>query len=272
MSDVQYEFRDVGGQRLHIASKALGQKDATPILIFNGIGANASLLEPLLHKLKLPSLIFDLPGVGGSPASLLPSRMPGLADLALGLLDELGIARVHVMGVSWGGGLAQQFAYQHPERSDCLILAATSSGHLMVPPSPRVWLRLATPLRYFSTYYFKKIAGDIYGGDFRVDKARVNKHVRRMSPPSLWGYLSQLYAMTGWTSAFFLHKIIQPTLVMSGTDDPIIPLSNARFLVDRIPNAQLDLYDCGHLFLLTRLEQAVTSIESFVASHCGSET
>jgi poly(3-hydroxyalkanoate) depolymerase len=272
MSAIQYEFRDVAGQKLHIASRGLRTDGVPPLLILNGIGASSNLLEPLLLKLKIPSLTFDLPGIGASPARLLPSRMPDLADLAVRLLDELGITRVHVMGVSWGGGLAQQFVYQHPERSDCLILAATSTGHLMLPPGPGVLLRMATPLRYFSSYYFRKIAGDIYGGDFRVDQARVSTHVRRMAPPSLWGYLGQLYAMTGWTSAFFLHKITQPTLVMAGTDDPIIPLANARFLADRIPNARLDLYDCGHLFLLTRLERAVASIESFVAAQRGVET
>ena len=265
MSEIEYQFRTVAGQRLHIASRLLGQSDRIPLLIFNGIGASAELLEPLLLKLSIPSITFDIPGVGGSPVSPLPRRMRNFADLALKLLDELGVDKVHVMGISWGGALAQQFAYQHPDRSDCLILAATSTGHLMVPASPRVWLRMATPLRYFSGYYFRQIAGDIYGGDFRTDQRRVKSHLKHMAPPSTWGYLGQLYAMLGWTSAFWLHKITQQTLVMAGTDDPIIPLVNAKLLAGRIPNAELELYDCGHLFLLTRLQRAVASIEAFVA-------
>ena len=266
MSDIRFEFREIGGQRLHIASRLLHLSDETPLLIFNGIGAGAELLEPLLLKLNIPSITFDIPGIGGSPVSSGISRMHNFADLALELLNKLGISKVHVMGVSWGGGLAQQFAYQHPERSDCLILAATSTGHLMVPPSPRVLFHMATPLRYLSGYYFSRIAGEIYGGDFRSDQARVSAHIKRMGPPSMAGYLGQLYAMTGWTSAFFLHKISQKTLVMAGTDDPIIPLVNARFIAKRIPDSKLELYDCGHLFMLTRIDRVTASIESFVAS------
>ncbi len=266
MSEIRYEYREISGQRLHITSRLLDQSDQRPLLIFNGIGASAELLEPLLLKLTVPTVTFDIPGVGGSAVSPLPRRMRNFADLAQELLIDMGIEKVHVMGISWGGGLAQQFAYQHPERSDCLILAATSTGHLMVPPGPRVWLRMATPLRYFSSYYFKQIAGDIYGGDFRTDKARVRAHLKHMAPPSTWGYLGQLYAIAGWTSAFWLHKITQRTLVMAGTDDPIIPLVNAKVLAGRIPNAKLELYDCGHLFLLTRLEQVAASIESFLAN------
>jgi pimeloyl-ACP methyl ester carboxylesterase len=103
------------------------------------------------------------------------------------------------MGVSWGGGLAQQFTRQYPQRVQRLVLAATPTGHLMVPPRPSVMLRMATPLRYFSAGYFKAIAGDIYGGDFRKDTEFTERYVRRISPPSLVGYVHQLWALTGWT-------------------------------------------------------------------------
>ena len=264
MSNIQFEYHDVDGKRLHVASRLLEKKDVTPLLIFNGIGAGLELLEPLLESLNIPTITFDLPGLGGSPASNSPTRMHQFALMAKRLLEQLNIDKVHVMGISWGGGLAQQFAYQFPNYSDRLILAATSTGHLMVPPKPSVLLRMATPLRYFSSNHFKKIAGDIYGGDFRRDQKRIESHTKRMGPPALRGYLGQLYAMAGWTSVFYLHKITQKTLVMAGEDDPIIPLVNARFMNRQIPDSTLDIYDCGHLFILTRLERAVASIESFV--------
>ena len=71
----------------------------------------------------------------------------------------------------------------------------------MVPPRPSVMLRMATPLRYLSAGYFKAIAGDIYGGDFRKDTEFTERYVRRMAPPSLFGYVNQLWALAGWTSA-----------------------------------------------------------------------
>ncbi|MDH3642362.1 MAG: alpha/beta fold hydrolase, partial [Gammaproteobacteria bacterium] len=154
---------------------------------------------------------------------------------------------------------------QYPLLTERLILAATATGQIMLPPNPAVMLRMATPLRYLSAGYFKRIAGEIYGGDFRRSAARVEQHVRLMAPPSVRGYLSQLYALTGWTSLFWLHEVDVPALVLAGDDDPIIPLANARLLVNRLPNAELTVYDCGHLFILTRLEQVSADINEFLA-------
>ena len=83
-------------------------------------------------------LIFDVPGIGRSEMSWRPRRFSGLARLANKLLDRLGYQRVDVVGVSWGGALAQQFARQYPDRCRRLVLAATSPGAVMVP-----WTRWA---------------------------------------------------------------------------------------------------------------------------------
>jgi poly(3-hydroxyalkanoate) depolymerase len=210
------------------------------------------------------TITFDLPGVGASQPSPLFRRLGGFADLAREVLDVLGVDRVHVMGLSWGGGLAQEFTRQYASRVERLVLAATSTGHLMVPARPSVLLKMATPLRYLSAGFFRRIAGDIYGGDFRTDAVLAERYARRMSPPSLVGYLNQLYALAGWTSIHWLHTLEQPTLVMAGDDDPIIPLVNARILANRIPNAELEIFDCGHLFVVTRLARAVARIERFL--------
>ena len=263
--EVVHSFRNVGGDRLRIAATRPSNASGPPLLIFNGIGASTELLEPFMRRLTgVATLTFDLPGVGASKPSLLVRRLPGYAQLAREMLDDLGIDRVHVMGISWGGGLAQQFTRQYANRVDRLVLAATSTGHLMVPPRPSVLLKMATPLRYLSAGFFKSIAGSIYGGDFRKDDVLTERHARRMAPPSIHGYLNQLWALTGWTSVHWLHQIKQPTLVMAGDDDPIVPLVNARLLTRLIPNARLEIFDCGHLFLLTRLERSVASVQGFL--------
>ncbi len=262
---IEHGFKTIGGDRLRIAATNPAGVTGPPLLIFNGIGASAELLEPLMRRLSgVATLTFDLPGVGASQSSLLIRRLPGYAQLARELLDDLGIGTVHVMGISWGGGLAQQFTRQYPARVERLVLAATSTGHLMVPPRPSVMLRMVTPLRYLSAGYFKTIAGDIYGGDFRKNDVLTEGHARRMTPPSILGYLNQLWALAGWTSVHWLHEIKQPTLVMAGTDDPIVPLINARLLTRLIPNARLETFDCGHLFLLTRLPRCAALLEEFL--------
>jgi pimeloyl-ACP methyl ester carboxylesterase len=116
-----------------------------------------------------------------------------------------------------------------------------------------------------SAEYRQRIAGEIYGGDFRKDPtlaAEVFQHVRWQS----WlGYNLQLVAAAGWTSIHWLHCLKQPTLVMAGADDPIVPMVNARLMCRLIPDAELKVMDCGHLFLLTRAEESARAIEEFLS-------
>src|SRR5271165_4018704 len=155
-----------------------GDKARPPLLLFNGIGASIELVEPFLDALDGPeAIIFDVPGVGGSPAPRLPYRPSTLARLSARLLDQLGHEQVDVLGVSWGGALAQQFAFGQAKRCRRLILAATSPGHLMVPGKLTVLLKMATPRRYKDPDYMQRIAGDIYGGALRDSSQRVHEHL-----------------------------------------------------------------------------------------------
>src|SRR5919204_5522565 len=126
-------LHDVEGLVLRVGA-AGGKGRPPPLFLFNGIGANIELVEPFLKALDGPeAIVFDVPGVGGSPSPWLPYRPSTLARRSAQLLDQLGHEQVDVLGVSWGGALAQQFAFQHASRCRRLVLAATSPGHLMVP-------------------------------------------------------------------------------------------------------------------------------------------
>src|SRR6266487_332780 len=129
----------VGGQHLRVAVRP-GDGARTPLVLANGIGASLELLQPFVDALdpSIEVLRFDVPGVGGSPLPRTPYRLPGLARLVAGLLDQLGYRRVDLLGISWGGGLAQQFALCHGDRCRRLVLAATGTGALMVPGRPQV--------------------------------------------------------------------------------------------------------------------------------------
>ncbi|MEO0682209.1 MAG: poly(3-hydroxyalkanoate) depolymerase [Pseudomonadota bacterium] len=260
------EIRDieVRGQRLRTAVKP-GPAGVPPLLMFNGIGANLELAFPLLHELKRRgAVIFDVPGVGGSPLPGRPYRAGTLARWARGVLDALDIEQADVSGVSWGGGMAQQFAFQHPRRCRRLILAATSAGMVSLPGKLSVISKLASNRRYAEPGYMRSIAAEIYGGDFRRDGALIDRHAAGMRPQSGRGYQLQLLAMLGWTSAPWLWTLRQPTLVMAGTDDPLVPVANARFLAAMIPRAELALLDNGHLFLATRPRESAEMIEAFL--------
>src|SRR5262249_24850036 len=185
---MQISLHDVGGQTLRVGVRR-GDVARPPLLLFNGIGANIELIEPFLNALDGPrAIVFDVPGVGGSPAPRLPYRPSTLAQLSASLLDQLGHAQVDVLGVSWGGVLAQEFAFQQAKRCRRLVLAATSPGHLMVPGKLTVRLKLATPRRYKDPDYMRHIAGDIYGGALRGSPALVREHLRHVHWSSDYGY------------------------------------------------------------------------------------
>ena len=104
------EFVDVDGVMLRVATRA---GHGTPLLIFNGIGANLEVVYPFIEALQGREIvIFDMPGIGGSPLSLMPRRFSGIARVTHRLLDRLGYREVDVAGGSWGGAVAQQFARQ----------------------------------------------------------------------------------------------------------------------------------------------------------------
>jgi poly(3-hydroxyalkanoate) depolymerase len=256
----------VNGQHLRIAVRP-GDGTRTPLVLANGIGASLEVLQPLVDALdpSIEVLRFDIPGVGGSPLPRFPYRLPALARLVAGLLDQLGRTTVDLLGVSWGGGLAQQFAVCQRRRCRRLVLAATATGTLMVPGHPKVLARMATPRRYLDPDYAERIAADLYGGTIRSDPARARAllHGRTRVGPAR-GYLYQLAAGAGWSSLPLLPFIRQPTLLLAGDDDPIIPLVNARIMARLLPHAELHVYHGGHLGLLTEAAELAPVVDRFL--------
>jgi poly(3-hydroxyalkanoate) depolymerase len=259
-------FVDADGVRLRTSVRGSG----SPLLLITGLGASLDLAEPFERELVKRGhqvVSFDAPGVGESTPYLLPRRMRGVARTVVKMAAALDYDRMDVLGVSLGGVVAQQLAHQSPDLVRRLILAATGPGLGGVPGSPRVLLALATPRRYYQPDYYRRIAARIYGGLARTDPdALLRGSVARfVEPPSLRGYLGQLYAITGWTSLPWLHKLPQPTLVLNGDDDPIVPLINGRILARRIPNARLHVVrGGGHLFLLERPAETADLVDEFL--------
>jgi poly(3-hydroxyalkanoate) depolymerase len=266
MSKPQVEYIEVDGVNLRVATQH--GKEGLPLLLFNGIGANLELCFPFMEALpEREIVIFDVPGVGKSEMSWRPRRFSGLARLANKLLNRLGYQRVDVIGVSWGGALAQQFARQYPDRCRRLVLAATSPGAVMVPGRPSALSKMMTPRRYLSPTYMQKAAGDIYGGEARRDPKLMSAHTSRIIAPQFMGYIYQLLAGVGWTSIHWLHKIRQPTLVMAGAEDPLVPTANARIIAMLVPNNRLFIVPGGgHLFMLHSLDKVAPVVREFLES------
>lgn len=238
-----------------------------PLVICNGIGASLELLQPFVDAMEpdIPILRFDVPGVGGSPLPRFPYSMAYLAREVARLVQQLGHRDFDVLGISWGGALAQQIAFQNPRRCHRLILVSTAPGWMMVPASPRVLRHMMTARRYRDMDYASAIAPQIYGGAVRRNPKVVQELLDGHSPLlSRRGYALQLLAAAGWASLPLLPLLRQRTLVVSGIDDPIIPLVNAKLMAAAIPGARLETFDDGHLGLITSASTLAPMISAFL--------
>jgi pimeloyl-ACP methyl ester carboxylesterase len=135
----------------------------------------------------------------------------------------------------------------------------------MVPASPRILLRMLTPRRHRDAGRVARVAGELYGGSARKNPtvARDLLHAMTRLGPAR-GYYYQLAATIGWTSLPWLPKLRPPTLILSGDDDPIIPLVNARIMHRLIPRSKLHVYSGGHLELAADATRLASVVEAFL--------
>ncbi|MDQ6747561.1 MAG: alpha/beta fold hydrolase, partial [Candidatus Dormibacteraeota bacterium] len=175
----------VDGMRLRVRIEGKG----SPLLLVMGLGGNVEMWRPLLDAMDgRQTIAFDAPGTGESDLPRRPLRMTDLAGIAGELLDQLGHQRVDVLGVSFGGAVAQQLAIQDPRRVRRLVLAATTCGLGGIPGNPLTMAILLTPLRYYSKRYLELVGPYLYGhgaDDGRLVRQQAVARLHR--PPSLAG-------------------------------------------------------------------------------------
>ncbi len=257
-------FETVGNQILRVAHwRAEVDTGKRPLLFFNGIGANLELALVLGELLPDRDILtFDVPGVGESPAPSLPYRPWQLARTARKLVDRFGYYNLDVMGISWGGVMAQQFAIQYRKRVKRIILAATTTGMTMVPGRMTSLSKMTDPRRYADPDFMRRNFETLYGDEM---EGGAHSHVSALKPPSTRGYMYQMLAFVGWSSLPFLRLLRQPTLVLAGERDRIVPMANAHILNFALPKSRLHVIkDGGHLFLVTKAEETIPIIQDFL--------
>lgn len=243
--------------------------DGPPVLLLNGLGASLDMLESFRKALASQRRVvtFDVPGVGESEPWRLPVTMADYVDLALGVMDRLELRRVDVVGYSWGGVLAQALAIHRPQRVGHLVLISTGTGATTIPGHPMVPFVLSNHGRYVSPRLLKAAAPMLYGGDIRNSRNGGSRleGLWTAHPPTTRGYLGQLSALWGYTSLPSLRAIPHPTLLLTGTDDPIAHHVNTRLMGRMIRNSTVEIIpDAGHLVPVTRPEQTAALVERFL--------
>ena len=250
----------VRGLRIHAQSAGEG----VPLLLHSGVFSEMHHWGPLIEHLHGCRVItYDAPGIGSSQVPSSPMSMRGLADIGAAILDHLGLACAHVLGVSFGGAVAQQMALSHPGRVDKLILASTSFGGMAMPGRPSALLRMMHPRGYHPDR-LARTAGAMFGGRMRTEP-ELAAGFKMSKPGSLQAALFRLSALAGWTSLHRLPSIRHQTLVLCGDDDPVTPHVNHRVMARLIPSARLYTVDGGgHLVLLDSAHEVGPVITAFL--------
>jgi 3-oxoadipate enol-lactonase len=242
----------VNGVELYWEHRGSGPR----LLFCNGSGTTLQVVRPLLDSFagKFDLLAWDYRGLGRSVPLAGPYAMADLAADAAGLLQTAGWDTCRVLGVSFGGMVAQEFAVTHPERVERLALACTSAGGeggssyplhklpgLSPPERPAAELTLADS-RWDQRWL------EAHPAD-RALAERLTAAQGQQDPAAASARMAQLEARAGHDVWDRLDAITCPALVGYGNYDQIAPAHNSTAIASRIRGAELRGYDGGHLFL-----------------------
>ena len=233
------------------------QSGSGPRLLFcNGSGTTLQAVRPLLDSLacKFDLLAWDYRGMGRSVPLMAPYAMTDLVADAASVLEFAGWGTCRVLGVSFGGMVAQEFAVTNPERVERLALACTSAGGdggssyplqklLELPPEQRAAAQLKLADSRWDERWLEAHPADraLAEGLTAADQNR--------DPATAAAYTAQLEARAGHDVWDRLDRITSPTLVGYGNYDGIAPVQNSTAIASRIRGAELRGYEGGHLFL-----------------------
>ena len=235
------------------------QRGSGPRLLFcNGSGTTLQTVRPLLDVIagKFDLLAWDYRGLGRSAPLTGPYAMADLAADAVGLLELAGWDVCRVLGVSFGGMVAQDFAVTNPERVERLALACTSAGGGGGSSYPLQKLQ-ELPGE-------ERAAAQLKLADSRWDQGWLEAHPAdralaggltaagqsQRDPAAAAGYNAQLNARADHDVWDRLDAITCPALVGYGNYDGIAPVQNSTAIASRIRGAELRGYEGGHLFLI----------------------
>lgn len=237
--------------RPSLAYQLSGPAEGPGLVFVNGLGG---LKEGWFYQVRHFSgrwrvLTFDNRGAGASEAAHEPASMATFAQDLVGLLDHLGLRRVSVVGISFGGRVAQELALGWPERVERLVLVATSCGASR--PEPGVAsLDALREAQLTEADWLERVIPVLFGPRYRAAherRLRTFAAGRARLPVNAVGLQRQWEAHGGFNACDRLHLIGVPTLVVHGADDALSPLAHAHALADGIPDARLVvLPDVGH--------------------------
>jgi 3-oxoadipate enol-lactonase len=246
-----------------------------PLLLIMGLSGTAlSWGEPFLAQLRqdFDVIAYDHRGIGASSRLDGPITIREMAADAAGLLEALELDSAHVLGISMGGMIAQELALAHPERVRTLTLGCTyCGGPGSVRAAEEVWARVIGAGRSGDRELVLRTMWEInVSAEFAADEAERQRFVERALSRRVAVEVieQQARAAAAHDTSSRLGEIELPTLVIHGTEDQMIPVSNGHMIAQLIPGAPLEILDgVGHMFFLERPERSTELLRAHVAVH-----
>jgi pimeloyl-ACP methyl ester carboxylesterase len=226
------------------------------LLMFNGSGSTIERMRPLFNVLatQFDVVLHDQRGLGRTEIPIGPYSMADYAADAIDLVDFLGWDAFNVMGISFGGMVAQEFSVTVPERVERLVLLCTSPGGVGGSSYPLHKIRsmdaterAAISMTIMDTRFTPEWLDEHPSDRLFVDGIS-GQYGAKAGSEAERGEIEQLNARSVHDVWDRLEQITAPTFVGAGRYDGIAPLSNSEAMADRIPNAELHVYEGGHGF------------------------
>ena len=258
-------FTENNGTKIFWTEQGAGE----PLLLIMGLGGSHQEWRRIAPQLaeKYRVILFDNRGVGETVFTDEPFTIPLMAADAKAVLDAANVESAHILGMSMGGMIAQEFALEFPEMTRTLTLAVTNcGGRESVLPAPEVLFTLSGRGIKTPEEAFWAMAPFIYDANTPRETVAEDLAAREGNFTKPENFMRQLQAIMSWQGTFSrLPNISAPTLVIGGENDQLIPCANAKIIADQIPNAKLvELENSSHIFTTDQTEKSVEAILEFL--------
>jgi 3-oxoadipate enol-lactonase len=247
-----------------------------PVLCVMGLGGRGTDWNPAFIAAMAPHhemIRLDNRGTGRSDRPEEDYSLEVMADEAVAILDAVGRERADVLGVSMGGMIAQLAALRHPARVRRLVLVATHAGGATVtPPTPVAMAALVADRSRPPAELVREAMTAITAPGFAAShpeaiEALVANATALPTPPA--SFVRQMQAIMASDRSARLRDVAAPTLVIHGTDDPLVPYPNGELLAREIPGARLlTLPGCGHMPMWECPDALAREVRAFLAAPC----
>lgn len=245
-----------------------------PVVLIHGAQGDQTMFSGLAPALatKYRVLTFDQRGSGLSEKPHTEYSIAQLADDTAALMEHVGFAQAHIVGVSMGGMIALEFALRHPAKTRTLVLGCTTPGG---PNAVRIGGDAFT-----NAYSTRAMSSEERGralAETAFTKGYLEQHpeivsgmieARRQRPIDSVALESRLKAAMRHDVFDRLAQIKCPTLVITGKGDALISWENSRLLAEKIASAEFVLLEpAGHCFWLEQPEKSRMAVERFLSEH-----